>query len=566
MSGRIPMKTAAQVVLIACAVIAAHASGSGFAGTCVCVVAVRDSGLFTMCPSGTLIKAWRYPSRTPSQEIIQNPEGPRLGVPQHIIQLDRPVLDRSRAGWWDIVGKLPGYCPSGRIDFDLRKGIEKEIAKQNDYALVDSPEKAGLIFLAEGLYADQSSGFIGAQTARYRSSGIPLLAAVMAVVVPAGAYLQNPSDSELLLDAKIWEGTEAWKSAPPEVDRQPASVAASLEQLVGRFVNRENLPGEFPPLCAPRILSPAVDSLGRPQTKAKPQSKESGAPVSAGNPAAAPTPDHVIRLDVSLVTVPTMVSDASGKRVEDLNAKDFHVFENGIEQQIDRVIPEITPFNVVLMLDTSGSTIFKHSEIQNAALAFVEALRPEERVMVVSFDSYIYLDSPLTGDRAALRRAILHTDMGAGTRLYDAMDIVLTECLGGIEGRKAIVLFTDGIDSQSWLARFNNNRSKVEESDAVVYAVQFDSLVASPASEYLKGLTDPSGGRLFLASTTTNLAGAFAEITDELRHQYTLCYYPASHVNDGAFQQIRVTVDRPGVLTRARTGYRVTRRQGERVP
>ncbi len=563
MLGRIVMKTAVQVMLITCAITAAHAPGSGFAGTRICVVAVRDSGLFTMCPSGASIKEWRYTSRTPSQEIIQNPEGPRLGVPQHIIQLDRPVLDRSRAGWWDIVGKLPGYCPSGRIDSDLRKGIEKEITKQNDYALVDFPEKADLIFLAEGLYADQSSGFIGAQTARYHSSGIPLLAAVMAVVVPAGTYLQNPADSELLLDAKIWEGTEAWKSAPPEVDRLPASMAASLEQLVGRFVNRHDLPGEFPPLCAPRILSPSVDTLGRPQTKVKPQNKEGGAPVSAGSTAAAPLSDHVIRLDVSLVTVPTMVSDATGKHVPDLNAKDFHVFENGIEQQIDRVIPEITPFNVVLMLDTSGSTIFKHNEIQNAALAFLEALRPEERVMVVSFDSYIYLDSPLTSERAALRRAILRTDLGAGTRLYDALDIVLTECLGGIEGRKAIVLFTDGIDSQSWLTRFDNNRSKVEGSDAVVYAVQFDSVVASPASEYLKGLTDPSGGRLFMASTTNNLGGAFAEIADELRHQYTLCYYPASHVNDDTYQQIRVTVDRPGTVTRARTGYRVIRRQGE---
>ncbi len=557
---RVPGKTVAQMILIACAFLSIHAAGSRFAPTHICVMAVRESGLFTMCPSSASIKDWRYPNRTATQEIIQNPEGPRLGVPQHIIQLDRPVLDRPRAGWWDIVGKLPGYCPSGRLDADLKKRIEQEFAKQEDYVLVDSPLKADIVFLAEGLYADQSSGFVGVQIGRYRSSGIPLLATVMAIAIPASSYLRNPADSELLLDARIWEGIEAWKSAPPDVDRQPAAAAASLERLVEEFVKRDGTNDGFPPLCAPRILTPSVDSQGRPQTKARQPVREGVTPLPAAEIAPAPASDHVIRLEVSMVTVPTMVSDASGTRVTDLTPSDFHVFENGVEQQIDRVIPEITPFNVVLMLDTSGSTLFKHREIQNAAQAFVDALRPEDRVMVVSFDSYIYLDSPLTGDRAALRRAIAHTDQGAGTRLYDALDIVLTECLGSFEGRKAIVLFTDGMDSQSWLARNNTHRSKVEESDAVVYAVQFDSMVVSPASGYLKSLTDPSGGRLFPASTTSNLAGAFAEIADELRHQYTLCYYPASRGGEGSFQQIRVTVDRPGTVTRARTGYRITPR------
>jgi len=208
------------------------------------------------------------------------------------------------------------------------------------------------------------------------------------------------------------------------------------------------------------------------------------------------------------------------------------------------------------MLDTSGSTMFKHQEIQNAALAFVETLRPEERVMVVTFDSQIYLDAALTADRASLRRAILQTDTGAGTRLYDALDIVLTDCLSRIEGRKAIVLFTDGIDSQSWLARLGSYRSRVEESDAVVYCVQFDSLVVSPPSAFLKGITETSGGRLFLASTAGNLSGAFAEIADELRHQYTICYYPASPIADSAPRQIRVTVDRPDLKVRARKEYR----------
>ena len=164
----------------------------------------------------------------------------------------------------------------------------------------------------------------------------------------------------------------------------------------------------------------------------------------------------------------------------------------------------------------------------SAALAFVEALRPEDSVMVLSFDSYIYLDAAFTRDRAALRRAILKTDTGAGTRLYDALDVVITECLSRVEGRKAIVLFTDGIDTHSWLARFGNYRNRVEESDALLYAVQFDVTAGRPASQYLKGLSENSGGRLFAASTISSLAESFAGVSEELQHQYTICYYPSA--------------------------------------
>jgi VWFA-related protein len=558
MSQRFSVRIFVQVMFIASIALAADVRKSSSGAVRVCVIAVHDSGLFTMCPSGALIKQWGYPGRTPSIEIIQNPEGPRLGLSPHFIQLDRPVLDRSRADWWNIIGKLPGNCPSGRIDLDLKKGIEKEFAKQGDYQLVDSAETADLVFLAEGLYADASSGFVGAQSVRYRSAGMPMLALVMAVVIPAKVFTGDPADSDILLDAKLWGGAEAWKSAPAEVDRLPASVPAALDRLVGHFIHRDGEQATFPPLCAPRILVPWVDGSGMPLAKAKPKSATAASPAPSGNPAGAPARDSVIRVNVALVTVPTMVSDSAGKHVPDVPAQDFHVFEDGIEQPIDRVIPEVTPFNVVLMLDTSGSTLFKHSEITEAALAFVQTLRPEDRVMVVSFDSYIYLDAAFTSDRAVLRRAILKTDTGAGTRMYDALDMVLTECLTRVQGRKAIVLFTDGIDSQSWLARFGNYQSKVEESDALVYAVQFDTMVTTPASQYLKGLSENSGGRLFLASTIPSLAGAFAEIADELQHQYTICYYPSIPGNDAAFRRIQVTVDKPGTKIRARTGYRIT--------
>ncbi len=551
------LKLSLSIAFAAWIAVGAGARGIQPDSTRVCVVAVRNSGLFTMCPSGSLIRKWGYVGRTQSQEMIQNPEGPRLGLPQHVIQLDRPVLDRSRAEWWDIVGRVPGSSPSGVLDPDLKRDIEREFAGRSDYQIVDVPQKADLVFLAEGFYADASAGFVGAQPGRYRAAGRPLLAFVMAAAMPAAVYARFPSDADLLLQAARWTGAEAWKSSPPGIDRQPAAEPASIAGLVGQFAEPQGEKEKFPPLCAARTLMPSVDSQGKPRARiVLPDPAAALTTLPAINPGGAST-DKVIKVDVSMVTVPVIISDAAGAHIPGLTSRDFHLFEDGAEQQVDRVIPEITPFNVVLMLDTSGSTLFKHTEIQNAALAFVETLRPDDRVMVVSFDSSIYLDSPFTTDRAALRRAILQTDTGPGTRLYDALDMVITECLSREEGRKAIVLFTDGIDTQSWLARFGNYREKVEESDALVYAVQYDTMVAAPASPYLLGLSENSGGRLFLASTMSSLATAFAEIAGELQHQYTICYYPDGSRREPGFRKIRVTVDTPGAKIRARTGYRL---------
>ena len=548
---------AKNFMLVVCAALSLSAQGANSGGTAVCVVAVRDSGLFTMCPSASLVRKWGYLGRTPSTEIIQNPDGPRLALPRHLLQLDRPVLDRSRADWWQIIGKASGLCPSGLIDLELKKAIEREFSQRDEYRLVDSPEKADLVFLAEGMYADLYSGFIGAPYGRSRPSGNPMLAVVMAIVVPAAAYTRAPADSELLLAAKLWEGAEAWRSSPPAADRQPAAEPASCPRLVGQFLERKRQEARFPALCAPRIQVPAVDGLGMPRTRSGLTMGEAALPGTPGTtPGLSPT-GGVIKVNVSLVTVPTLVSDAAGRYVPNLSAEDFHVFEEGVEQRIDRIIPEVIPFHVALMLDTSGSTLFSHGDIQQSALAFIEALRPEDSVMVLSFDSYIYLDAAFTRDRAALRRAILKTDTGAGTRLYDALDVVISECLSRVEGRKAIVLFTDGIDTHSWLARYGNYRDRMEESDALLYTVQFDVSTSRPASPYLKELSENSGGKLFTASTIASLAESFAGVSEELQHQYTICYYPSAQNSDAAFRRIRVTVDRPGAKIRARTGYRV---------
>jgi VWFA-related protein len=156
-----------------------------------------------------------------------------------------------------------------------------------------------------------------------------------------------------------------------------------------------------------------------------------------------------IKIDTTLVTIPVSVLDRDGKYVPNLSKRDFQIYEDGVQQEIaDFSLVEV-PFNVVLLLDTSRSTVFRLEDIQHAAVAFVEQLRPQDRVMVVSFDDKIYIDSEFTSDRARLRRAIYGTRTGGGTKLYDAVDLVITERLNRMDGRKAIVLFTDGVDTTS---------------------------------------------------------------------------------------------------------------------
>jgi len=127
------------------------------------------------------------------------------------------------------------------------------------------------------------------------------------------------------------------------------------------------------------------------------------------------------------------------------------------------------------MIDTSGSTRFKLGAIQDAAIAFVDQLRADDRVMVVSFSDKIRILAQPTNDHNALRDAIRRTEPGSGTRLYDAVDKVINEELNHIEGRKAIVLFTDGVDTTSKHGTYESNVRDAEELDALIYPVEYDT-------------------------------------------------------------------------------------------
>ena len=183
----------------------------------------------------------------------------------------------------------------------------------------------------------------------------------------------------------------------------------------------------------------------------------------------------VVKVDTTLISVPVSVMDRDGKYIPDLTKNDFRVWEDGVEQQVAYFASTEKPFTVALMIDTSGSTRYRLDEIQNAAITFIDQLRPDDKVMVVSFSDKIRVLAQPTSDRNTLRNAIRQTEPGDGTRLYDAVDQVENEYFNRIEGRKAIVLFTDGVDTTSKRASYESTLRDAEELDALIYPVEYDT-------------------------------------------------------------------------------------------
>ena len=204
----------------------------------------------------------------------------------------------------------------------------------------------------------------------------------------------------------------------------------------------------------------------------------------------------VIRFDTSLVTVPVTVLDRNGRYVPQLRRESFRIYENGLEQKIAYFATTDSPFSVVLLIDTSGSTQWRLDDIQDAAINFVGKLKSSDSVMVMSFDDRIKVECKATTDRDVITRAIRRTRTGGGTRLYDAVEDILKKQLQTIPGRKAVVLFTDGVDTTSRRATYESTVRLAEESDAPIYSVDYDTSGYGTGGVHAPGL--PSGrGTIF---------------------------------------------------------------------
>jgi VWFA-related protein len=308
--------------------------------------------------------------------------------------------------------------------------------------------------------------------------------------------------------------------------------------------------------------------------------------------------DDVIRIETDLVVIPVQISTSRGKPVSDIKKEEFKIFENGVEQEVAYFSNDDQPITVALVLDMSYSSLFKLSEIQSAALAFINQLRANDKVMVVSFDEKVRVLCEATNNRTALRWAIEGTQIASGTSLYSALDVVLSEKLSKIPGRKAVVLFSDGVDTSSAKITSADILNGIGASDVLIYPIQYDTyddvqksrkenfqvfrddnnrpyVVETPkikgereedyrnANEFLKEISGQTGGRVYGVSSTTNLNRAFRNIADELRKIYSLGYYPSTTRKIGVRYAVNVRVYRPDLKIRAKEGYTWRKNSGK---
>ncbi|HEY0323145.1 MAG TPA: VWA domain-containing protein [Pyrinomonadaceae bacterium] len=185
---------------------------------------------------------------------------------------------------------------------------------------------------------------------------------------------------------------------------------------------------------------------------------------------------ETVKIETNLVTVPVIVSTRGGTYVPDMRQEEFTIFEDGVQQDVSFFATVTEPFHVVLMIDTSASTEAKLNQIESAANAFVSQLQANDRVKLISFDDRVKDFGNFTNDRALLSGMIGQLRPGRGTKLYDAMDIALRS-LEKIKGRKAIVIFTDGVDWHSALKDTDDNFRAIEESGVIIYPIRYDTRV-----------------------------------------------------------------------------------------
>lgn len=308
-------------------------------------------------------------------------------------------------------------------------------------------------------------------------------------------------------------------------------------------------------------------------------------PKGAGTPAPITTaPEEisegdVIRVDTELVGLNVSVVDRGTNRgVNDLTKDDFRLYEDNAQQQIAHFESASAPFNLVLLIDLSGSTVKVVDLIKSAALHFVEAARPFDRIGVITFAGGQVVVSPLTIDHEALRQRIRAIQKPDGsTKLYDSVAFSLDEVFREAKDsrRNAVVVISDGLDSvlpnvtgEGSTLSYQEMIRRAKEFDGVIYSIWTDTQSYEPLSpldiqqetfdlahDQMKQLADAGGGAFYECEKLEDLAGAYDRVVADLGTLYTLAYRPTNKVRDGAWRTIRVNVNRPNAVARGKRGY-----------
>lgn len=261
-------------------------------------------------------------------------------------------------------------------------------------------------------------------------------------------------------------------------------------------------------------------------------------------------------------TVPVFVTvmDDDKRLVPDLLEEDFEVYDNGKPQKLTQFDNSALPISVIVMLDTSGSMTLALEQVKRAAEQFLIRLLPDDRAMVGAFNDKIQFKPPegFIGNRDRLVAQLKELDFGYPTRLYDAVYQSL-EVLKPREGRKVVLVFTDGEDTASKLGR-GDALDRARQEDVMIYSIGIENTyfdgqkrVTSRPDRGLKGLSEETGGGYFLLKKTDELGATFTRVAQELHSQYLLGFSPATL--DGKVHKVEVKLKKPGMSARARKTY-----------
>lgn len=285
----------------------------------------------------------------------------------------------------------------------------------------------------------------------------------------------------------------------------------------------------------------------------------------------------VIRSKVRQIFVPVTVTSQAGEPVTDLKRSEFHLLEDGIEQEIINLAKEEVPLNVVFLMDISHSTFLELGAIKNAIRAFFQGLSAEDRVSMVTFSDEARLILDWCNDSSRLERALDRATPKGSTVWYDALYVTLKDLLADVRGKKVVVSVTDGMDTGS-LTGYQEILELATSGDVQVYIVSktaalkdyYEYLKKEYGGQYdetalmkmmysceaeIRKLCHETGGRVIDPRASSNLSQIYRDLVKELRMQYYLSYSPFNATRDGQYRKITVRVDRMAVRIHHRPGF-----------
>jgi len=359
-------------------------------------------------------------------------------------------------------------------------------------------------------------------------------------------------------------------------------------------------------VCAALLFSVAsAQRKGQRQTKPQPKPKATPAPQSSletmGPPPPVPSlkkqpeqevsPGDVVSVDTTEVMFPVTVRDSNGRLVNDLTRNDFRVFEDGAVQPLSDLALRQVPVDVALMVDASSSVANNLDDFRRAAQGFAARLQSDDRLSLIKFDDRIELLQDWTKSRFQLQRALTRIEPGMFTRFNDALLLAAKEQFGSAgKSRRAVIVLSDGIDNGQGTTSLESALQALIRAQVVVYIVanteisraakraELDTLLGGSESsvrfnqvnidrlrlglqvldqseENLAQLARATGGRLYKPLTFDALESTYAEVADELRHQYALYFTPLNKARDGSFRRVRVETANPAFYPHTRVGY-----------